>query len=216
MNRKDKLKLLIADGKKLINNPIGIDNPEFSSWNASVIRFMEREFGIDNTDTIRLKNRDYSPSVLAIGADNSETIYRKYKSDLEKTIYELESIYEDYEDMISDNDIVQNETKFNKNIPNIILNIETKNLNSNVNNIDITFENVIENMNKDENLSDDNKKEIKDIINEINAIGNNKDLSKKDKWQKIKMLLSFLLDKGIDFVIAYLPQIILLIGKVVK
>lgn len=214
MNRKEKLKSLIEKGKELLDNHSGKDNPKFSAWNTSIIRFMEREFGSDNTDTKRLKNRYYYPSVLSIGSDNSEIIYRKYKSDLEKTLSELESIYEEYEDIILDKEMVKSNDNYNINVPNITLNVDNSNYNSNVNNINITFESIIESINKDNNISEENKEDIIDSVNEIKEICNDKELSKKDKWKKNKIILSFLLDKGVDFVIAYLPQIILLIGKI--
>lgn len=214
MNKKEKLKSLIEKGKELLDNTSGKDDPKFSAWNTSIIRFMEREFGSDNTDTNRLKNRYYYPTALVIGSDNSETIYRKYKSDLEKTISELESIYDEYEEIILDKEPVKRNDNYNENVPNITVNVDNSNYNSNVNNINITFESIIESINKDNKISEENKEDIIDSVNEIKEIYNDKDLSKKDKWKKIKIILSFLLDKGADFVIAYFPQIILLIGQI--
>lgn len=214
MNKKEKLKLLIEKGKELLDNTNGRDDPKFSAWNTSVIRFMEREFGTDNTDTNRLKKRDYYPSILVIGPDNSEKIYKKYKSDLEKTLYELESIYEEYEDIILDKQMLKSSDNYNRNVPNITLNVDNSNYNSNVNNINITFESIIKSINKDNNISEEYKEDIVDSINEIKEICNDKELLKKDKWKKIKIILTFLLDKGADFVITYLPQIILLIGQI--
>lgn len=214
MNKKEKLKSLIKKGKELLDNTSGKDDPKFSAWNTSIIRFMEREFGSDNTDTNRLKNRYYYPTALVIGSDNSETIYRKYKSDLEKTISELESIYDEYEEIILDKESVKRNDNYNGNVPNITVNVDNSNYNSNVNNINITFESIIESINKDNKIPEENKEDIIDSVNEIKEIYNDKDLSKKDKWKKIKIILSFLLDKGADFVIAYFPQIILLIGQI--
>ena len=214
MNKKEKLKSLIEKGKELLDNTSGKDDPKFSAWNTSIIRFMEREFGSDNTDTNRLKNRYYYPTALVIGSDNSETIYRKYKSDLEKTISELESIYDEYEEIILDKEPVKRNDNYNGNVPNVTVNVDNSNYNSNVNNINVTFESIIESINKDNKISEENKEDIIDSVNEIKEIYNDKDLSKKDKWKKIKIILSFLLDKGADFVIAYFPQIILLIGQI--
>ena len=214
MDKKERLKSLIEKGKKLLDNSNGKDDPKFSAWNTSVIRFMEREFGSDNTDTKRLKNRYYYPIILALGPDDSEIIYREYKSDLEKTLSELEAIYEEYEDIILDKEMVKSNDNHNISIPNITLNLDNSNYNSIVNNINITFESVIENINNDNNISKENKEDIIESVNEIKEIYNDKELLKKDKWKKIKIILSFLLDKGFDFVITYLPQIILLIKKI--
>jgi hypothetical protein len=38
-------------------------------------------------------------------------------------------------------------------------------------------------------------------------------MTKKDKWKYAKEICRFLLDKGMDICIAYLPQIIAMINK---
>lgn len=213
MNKKEKLKLLIEKGKELIDNKDGRNNPKFSAWNTSIIRFMERVFGSNNTDTIRLKNRNYYPKALVIGPDNSETIYKKYKKDLEETLSELESIYDEYEDIILDKEEVKSNENYNRNVPDITLNVNNSNYNSNVNNVNITFESIIESINKDNEISEKNKEDIIDYVNEIKKVYNDDEFSKKDKWKKIKTILKFLLDKGADFAITYLPQILILIQQ---
>ena len=49
---------------------------------------------------------------------------------------------------------------------------------------------------------------IGDNINEIKNISDSKE-PKETKWTRCKAILNFLLDKGADFVITYLPQIIM-------
>lgn len=209
MIKKEKLQLIIENGTNLLDNRKGKDSPEFSAWNSTLIRFMETEFGIDNTDTKRLQEREYYPRVFAIGADNNEYIYKKYRSDLEKTIYELKSIFDDYDDIVINKKSKNDENNLNSNVPNITLNVNNSSNNSNINNISITFENIVESINNDKNISSENKDDIIKSINEIKNIYDNNKLSQKDKWMKIKGILSFLLDKGVDFVITYLPYIII-------
>jgi len=212
MNKKEKLNKIIECGESLIDNKKGKNSPEFIAWNSSLIRFMENEFGVNSSDTKRFKNRYYYPSILAIGADNSDTIYKKYKSDLETTVLELKSIYEEYDDICNSNDNIFEE-KHSTIVPNITLNVDNSNYNSNVNNISITFDLLIKDIQENKEINDEEKKEILETLKEIETIQNN-NISKKEKWGKTKVLLSFLLDKGMDFVITYLPQIIILIKNV--
>ena len=94
---------------------------------------------------------------------------------------------------------------FNFNIDN-----SSNNNNSNTNTINITFEDVKDKIKEDSNIVDNEKKEILNKLDEIKEIQLSS-LTKKDKWKKIKAILVFLLDKGVDFVITYLPQILLIL-----
>lgn len=142
------------------------------------------------------------------GADNKSLFIRRFEKDLNKTLEELRMIYDD----IDENEM--NTTKSEKNektfIPTFNFNIDNSNSNVNTTNINITFEKLEKEIKEDTNIQDDEKQEIIDKLNEIKEIQqSNKD--KKQKWSAIKSILIFLLDKGVDFVITYLPQILLLI-----
>ncbi len=214
MNNKEKIKKIIENGEKLLDNRNGKSNPEFSAWNSSLIRFMERVFGEEATDTKRFKTRSYYPSVLALGADNSETIYHRYKKDLETTISELKVLLDEIDELEIEKNITDNSTnKYTSNVPNITLNVDNSNYNSNTNIFNISLESIITGISNDKDIIEEEKEEIIESINEIVSIQNSK-LPKKDKWKKTKMLLTFLMDKGVDFVIAYLPQIINLIKNI--
>lgn len=66
MSKKDKLQKLIDSGTEFLDKNLTDSDPKFCAWNASVIRFIEIEYGVDSTDAKRLKNRLYHPSVYVL------------------------------------------------------------------------------------------------------------------------------------------------------
>lgn len=208
MGKKDKLQKLIDSGIEFLDKNLTNSDSKFCAWNASVIRFIESEYGVDSTDAKRLKDRLYHPSVCVLGADNKSSFIRCFERDLNKTLEELRMIYND----IDENEI--NTTKAEKNekafLPTFNFNINNSNSNVNTTNINITFEKLEKEIKEDTNIQDDEKQEIIDKLNEIKEIQQS-NKNKKQKWSAIKSIVIFLLDKGVDFVITYLPQILLLI-----
>lgn len=89
--------------------------------------------------------------------------------------------------------------------------ITISNVNNNNNTNSISFNMSIEDIksNIDENtfLSDSDKKELLNKLDEIVELQKSKD-SKTKKWDKAKKILAFLLDKGADIAIMYIPQIL--------
>ncbi len=208
MGKKDKLQKLIDSGIEFLDKNLTNSDSKFCAWNASVIRFIESEYGVDSTDAKRLKDRLYHPSVCVLGADNKSSFIRCFERDLNKTLEELRLIYDD----IDENEM--NTTKVEKNektfLPTFNFNINNSNSNVNTTNINITFEKLEKEIKEDTNIQDDEKQEIIDKLNEIKEIQQS-NKNKKQKWSAIKSIVIFLLDKGVDFVITYLPQILLLI-----
>lgn len=208
MGKKDKLQKLIDSGIEFLDKNLTDSDSKFCAWNASVIRFIESEYGVDSTDAKRLKDRLYHPSVCVLGADNKSSFIRCFERDLNKTLEELRLIYDD----IDENEM--NTTKVEKNekafLPTFNFNINNSNSNVNTTNINITFEKLEKEIKEDTNIQDDEKQEIIDKLNEIKEIQQS-NKNKKQKWSAIKSIVIFLLDKGVDFVITYLPQILLLI-----
>lgn len=82
------------------------------------------------------------------------------------------------------------------------------NSNQNTQNIIYKIENIIQDIKNDETLNNTEKEEILEKLNEIKNISDSKE-PKETKWTRCKVILNFLLDKGADFVITYLPQIIM-------
>ncbi|MCG4606968.1 hypothetical protein L0O74_11595, partial [Bifidobacterium longum] len=56
-------------------------------------------------------------------------------------------------------------------------------------------------------LPEEETNEIKDRISELEKINNEK-MSKKKKWEKIKPIISFVLDKGADVAVPILRLVI--------
>ena len=212
MSKKDKLQKLIDGGTEFLGKNLIYSDPKFCGWNYSVIRFIEREYGVDSTDDKRLKNRLYYPFGYVLEADNESLFIRRFEEDLNKTLEELKMIYDDIDE--NDGSLNTYETKAEKNekafSPTINLKIDNSNSNINTTNINITFEKLKKEIKGDTNIQDDEKQEIIDKLNEIKEIQQS-NKNKKQKWSAIKSILIFLLDKGVDFVITYLPQILLLI-----
>ena len=61
-------------------------------------------------------------------------------------------------------------------------------------------------------LSDPEKNEVFEKLNEIVELQKSKE-SKTKKWDRAKQILAFLLDKGADLAIMYIPQILAAITK---
>lgn len=88
-------------------------------------------------------------------------------------------------------------------VSNIELNMQNISTNTNTNNINITLSfnearHIIEDMTA---LSQEDADEITKKINELEEISQDEDSTKREKWAKIKPILSFALDKGMDVVI---------------
>ena len=92
----------------------------------------------------------------------------------------------------------------------INFNIDNSNTNTNTTNINISFEKLKGDIENDSSIVNEDKIEILNKLDEIKNIQLS-NIPKKEKWITIKKILIFLLDKGVDFAIAYLPQILLLL-----
>lgn len=83
------------------------------------------------------------------------------------------------------------------------------NTNTNSNNItlNMSIDEIREKITDNTYLSDDAKQELLSKLDEIVELQKSK-ASKTKKWDKAKTILSFLLDKGADIAIMYIPQIL--------
>lgn len=87
-----------------------------------------------------------------------------------------------------------------------ISNVNNNNNTNNVN-LNISIEDIKSNIDENTYLSDLNKKELLNKLDEILELQKSKD-SKTKKWDKAKKILGFILDKGADIAIMYIPQIL--------
>ena len=87
--------------------------------------------------------------------------------------------------------------------------ISNINNNNNTNNINfnMSIEDIKSNIDENTYLSDFDKKELLNKLDEIVELQKSKD-NKTKKWNKAKKILKFILDKGADIAIMYIPQIL--------
>lgn len=73
--------------------------------------------------------------------------------------------------------------------------------------INVSFKEVSQHIEKMPGLTEKETDEIKDKITELEKI-NNEEISKKKKWEKIKPIVSFVLDKGADVAVPILSLVL--------
>lgn len=93
----------------------------------------------------------------------------------------------------------------NKSISNTVANISNTNKNSAV--LNISFDDVRSRINEMTSLSDEENEEIQERISEIEMIVNSNE-SKRVKWSKLKEIVKWIADKGVDVGIALLPLLL--------
>lgn len=97
---------------------------------------------------------------------------------------------------------------YNKqNNPGITISNVNNNNNTNNINFNMNIEDIKSNIEENTYLSDYDKEELLNKLEEIVKLQKSKD-SKSKKWDKAKKILTFLLDKGADIAIMYVPQIL--------
>lgn len=215
MTKKEKLDNLIKVGEDFIGKNLNNSDSKFNGWNASVIRFIEKEFGKDSSDAKRLRNRLYQPSAYGVGVDNSKLFNKVFEKDLNNTLEELRLILDDIDDFELI-DIINNELYKKSSTKTPTLNVNINNTNTNIVDVNITFDTIVNSIENDSKITEEDRNEVLEKITEIEKILNNKDKTKKQKWSYIKVIVAFLLDKGTDFAIVYLPQILIWIRSVLN
>lgn len=89
--------------------------------------------------------------------------------------------------------------------------IKISNINNNTNSnsiyLNMSIEDIKENIDENTYLSDAEKSELLKKLDEIVELQKSKE-TKSKKWDKAKKILSFILDKGADIAIMYIPQIL--------
>lgn len=99
----------------------------------------------------------------------------------------------------------------NKNISVYNMNNNTNN-NNNINNNIVDFRMLEKHIANNEVMSDAQTKEALSYLKELETIFLSKE-SRKNKWEKAKTIVGWLLDKGVDLAISYLPAIVTMISK---
>lgn len=209
--KKERIEKLIEHGKSFIDKGLTFEDPNFEAWKAAVIRVIEQIYGNDSTDSKRFKKRIYSPGIFYDGMDEN-LFFSTFNKGMNETIADLELILDEFDDNILTSDKNHEKTNYTNPI-NLNINNNNSNSNNNSNNNSLNTIPVME-INKIKRVIEDNsfldeksKKELLLKLEEIDEIKKSKD-PKSKKWSKAKEILRFLLDKGADIVIMYLPQII--------
>ena len=97
----------------------------------------------------------------------------------------------------------------NSRVNNNTFNVTNSNTNNNINKnyLNFTIEDVRKNINENTYLGDNEKKELLQKLDEIEKIQKSKE-SKTKKWEIAKEIFRFILDKGADIAIMFIPQIL--------
>ena len=109
----NKLEKFVQEAKDFAQRNITADNPDFVAWNNSLIRFAEKNYGINSTTTLNFKNRHYSLSIYTPGTPVSSFI-NAYKKKMAITVKELEILLEEeIEDTINEPITLENNKSIN-------------------------------------------------------------------------------------------------------
>lgn len=116
-----------------------------------------------------------------------------YKRDIELDVYK----------------IMNGSSSRNINVYNTNTNTNT---NNNINNNKVDFSALEKHIINNETMTDEQTKEALLYLKELQTIFESKE-SRKNKWEKAKKIVGWLLDKGVDVAISYLPAIVSMISK---
>lgn len=213
MNKINTLKQLIERGNNFLNKGYTSDEPAFQAWNNKLIRFLEKEYGKDSTTTNTFMKRYYTLTIWGDETPKSAFI-KAFEQDLRVTLADLESLLEEAKEQdLSEssreiNDITTSKNKNAKEYsPTFNVNINNSNSNTNTINIDFTIEEIRKKVEDNTFIGDEDKNILLEKLNQIEELQKS-NKSKNEKWKIAKEILKFVIDKGADIAIMFLPQII--------
>lgn len=208
---KDKLKKLIIEGESFLGKNKTSEDESFQSWNNALIRLSERYYGTDTTTTKNFKERSYSLSVFTIGTPD-EYFINAFERDLKITIEDLKRLLDELDDEVVTFNNKESRAMKPKDFQPIQVNVNTTNNNSNTNvNSNLlkvmSIQEIRDQIEDNTYLDDDSKNELINKLSEIEELCNSKE-SKSKKWSKARAILAFVLDKGVDIAIMFIPKIL--------
>lgn len=206
--KKEQLESLLSRAESFIGKGLTSSDPKFTAWRNSVNRFCENEYGKDSSTTKAFKSRHYAPMVFFDNTSDDEYV-KFFESDMMESIEDLKSLIDEFG--LYEKETIQ-EKKRTSTVPNLNVNINNTNNNSNVNNNNnsinvMSIDDIRESIEENTYLSDNDKSELLSKLEEIKELQTSSD-SKSKKWEIGKKLLSFVLDKGADIAIMFIPQIL--------
>lgn len=214
MTEKERLEKFLREAEDFLGKNLTRDDSKFKAWNNALIRFCEKKYGNKSNTTTMFKERLYTFGICAINTPTSRFI-EKFEEDLKTTIEDLKMLIDECEDPLYRTSFIkQEEASKSSMIPvnvNITNNNNNSNSNSNIINV-LTIDELRKQIEENTFLDDDSKEELYEKLNEIEELKQSKE-SKSKKWIKAKAILSFILDKGADIAIMFIPQILAALSK---
>ena len=205
MDKIDKVENFIEKGKTFLGKGLTCDDPDFEAWNNSLIRFIEKQYGKDSTTTEEFKNRAYSLRAFSLNTPNEEFV-RAFDKDLHTTLADLQYILEELEDDPVPAQSTHSLKTNHYNKPEIVINnnnATNNNIINNTNNI-LDVKKIIQDNSM---LSDKDKEELIQKLDALEQLQKS-NKTKNEKWKIAKEILKFIIDKGADIAIMFLPQIL--------
>lgn len=206
---KEKLEILLAvnESKKKEQDPlyefkkqyiIDLENLDKYINDTKNKKFSEEE-KIETYKNITAKYNNYVPNF-------SDGLYGYYKESNFFEDVKGDSLFQNLKNIRE-----KMSTYKNLNFPNLIKENKSNPMlqinNNNVMEINLTFEQLKDRVENITSVNDEEIDEILDKINQIEEICKSKDRKTK-KWEKIKKILVWIMDKGIDVSIQVIPTII--------
>ena len=204
MDPVKKVENFIEKGKSFLGRNFTSSNPEFQAWNNSLVRFIEQQYGKESTTYKNFYGRSYS--LVMWGIDTPEERFiESFEEDLKFTLEELTYIKEELKEVPIPKNIDDSLKPTVSNRPEIVIN------NNNTNNNTISFNMNIREIRKviEDNtmLSDSDKEDLTKQLDTLEKLQKSKK-NKNEKWKVAKGILKFVVDKGADIAIMFLPQIL--------
>ena len=216
MTKRERLNKLFEEGQTFLNRHLTPENNKFIGWKNSLLRFIEQYYGKDSTILKQFRSVSFYP--CAVPLDAEDDIDEEYFNDgMEEILEDLRRLIDELDDIDETSLKTKSNNSTSNNSPYISLNVDASNKNTisniNANTISIkSYKEVREDIENNTYLDDKSKKELLEKLNEIEALESSKE-NKSKKWDVGKKILGFILDKGADVAISYIPLIIQAISK---
>ena len=211
MTKKERLESLLIEGYNFVDKGLTSGDNKFIAWRNSLIRFIEIYYGKDSTIFKQFEEVHFMP--LAFGMNTSDDVFkRRFNDGMNEILEDLKRLIDEIDDL----DVVEKKEKSSKN-PFMNIQIDASNSNSISNNIANTisiktYDEVKQEIENNTYLDDESVKDLLKKLDEISDLESSND-SKAKKWGKGKKILAYILDKGVDIAISYIPLILQAISK---
>ena len=217
---KEILEELLKEAESYLDKRLTYENNDVRSWNDSLKRQCERIYGKGSHVSNVFNNRMYDVGVYS-GLESDEELEEEsidaLNCGLQQTIADLKRLIKKYDYTINDAEKNVSKSKNIEDKPTININVDASNKNNISNSVtnSITIKSYVEVKEEIENntyLDDNSKRKLLEKLSEIEKLENCKE-SKAKKWDIGKKILAFIIDKGADIAISYIPLILQAISK---